>query len=174
MSVQEKLKHELKAIITVTLYFAVWLGIFMGLKVLILNEYQIHFEGLSKVLVGSLILAKVVLILQHVPMGNRIKSRPVAVDVIVRTLLYAVGTLIVLLLEKGFESRHEQGGFFPALVSIFHNRDMPHVWANAICVTGALLIYNLLAAINGQLGKGELVRTLLSPKRTLPNSSAQP
>ena len=99
MSVQEKLKHELKAIITVTLYFAVWLGIFMGLKVLILKEYEIHFDGLSKVLFGSLILAKVVLILQHVPLGNWIKSRPVAVDVIVRTLLYAVGTLIVLLLE---------------------------------------------------------------------------
>lgn len=165
MSIQQKLKHELKAVVLVTLYFAVWLGIFMVLKVLILKEYQIHFGGLSKVLVGSLILAKVVLILEHVPLGNWLKSRPVAIDVFVRTLLYAVGTLVVLLLEKSFESRHEQGGFGSALVSIFQNRDMPHVWANAICVTSSLLFYNLLSALNGQLGKGGLARVFFSPPR---------
>lgn len=173
MSVQDKVRHEIKAIAMVTLYFAVWLGVFMVLKILILEEYSIHIGGLSKVLVGSLILAKVVLILEHVPLGGWLRNRPVAVDVIVRTLLYAVGTLIVLLLEKGFESRHEQGGFTHALVSVFHNRNMPHIWANTICVTGALLFYNLLAALSGQLGKGELVRALLSPPRKLPNPASK-
>ncbi len=52
--------------------------------------------------------------------------------------------------------------------------DMPHVWANTICVTGALLFYNLMATMSGQLGKGELVRALLSPPRKLPNPAAKP
>jgi hypothetical protein len=174
MSIQEKLKHELKAVILVTLFFAAWLGVFMGLKILILEGYQIRFGSVSAVLIGALVLAKVVLILEHVPLGAWVKSQPVVVDVILRTVLYAFGTFVVMLLEKAFESRHEKGGFGPALMSVFQHRDMPHIWANTICVTGALLFYNLLAALSGQLGKGELVRALLSPPRKLPNPAVKP
>jgi hypothetical protein len=156
MSIQEKLKYELKAVVLVTLFFAGWLGVFMGLKVLILEDYQIRFGSVSAVLVGALILAKVVLILEHVSLVSWLRNHPALVDVIVRTLLYAFGTLVVILLEKAFESRHEQGGFGPALMNVFEHRDMPHVWANTICVTGALLFYNLLSALNRRLGTGGL------------------
>ena len=165
MSLQEKAKHELKAIALVTLFFAAWLGVLMGLKVLILEDYQIRFGSISAVLIGALILAKVVLILEHVPLGEWLRNQPALVDVIVRTLLYAFGTFVVILLEKAFESRHEQGGFGPALMNVFQHRDMPHVWANTICVTGALLFYNLLSTLNRHLGTGGLARMLLSPPR---------
>ena len=160
---QQKLKHELKAIVTVTLFFAAWLGMLMGLKVLILEDYHIRFGGFSIVLLGALVLAKVVLILEHVPLGAWLRSRPVLVDVMLRTLLYALGTLGVLLLEKAFESRHEQGGFGPALMKVLQHRDMPHLWANTICVTGALLFYNLLSVLNRHVGTGGLARVFLSP-----------
>lgn len=163
MSIQEKLKHELKAVILVTLFFAAWLGIFMGLKILILDGYQIRFGSVSAVLIGALVLAKVVLILEHVPLGGWVKNKPVLVDVILRTVLYAFGTFVVMLLEKAFESRHEQGGFVSALTNVFQHRDMPHIWANTICVTGALLFYNLLSALNHHLGSGGLARVILSP-----------
>jgi hypothetical protein len=163
MSMQEKLKHELRAVVLVTLFFAAWLGVFMGLKFLILEDYQIRFGSVSAVLIGALILAKVVLILEHVPLGGWLRKQPVLVDVIVRTLLYAFGTLVVILLEKAFESRHEQGGFGPALLNVFQHPDMPHVWANTICVTAALLFYNLLSALNHHLGTSGLARVFLAP-----------
>ena len=163
MSIQQKWKHELRAIILVTLFFAAWLGTFIGIKVLILNDYNISLGGFSMVLVGALVLAKVVLILEHVPLGAWLRSRPVLVDVMLRTLLYALGTLGVLLLEKAFESRHEQGGFGPALMKVLQHRDMPHLWANTICVTGALLFYNLLSVLNRHVGTGGLARVFLSP-----------
>jgi hypothetical protein len=165
MSIKEKLKHELKAVILVTLFFAAWLGVFMGLKVLILEDYQIRFGGFSAVLIGALVLAKVVLILEHVPLGGWVRSKPALVDVILRTLLYAFGTLVVMLLEKAFESRHEAGGFGTALMNVFQHPDMPHIWANTICVTGALLFYNLLSTLNHQIGSGGLAGVFLSHKK---------
>ena len=114
-------------------------------------------------LIGALVLAKVVLILEHVPLGAWVKKQPVLVDVILRTLLYAFGTFVVMLLEKSFESRHEEGGFVSALMNAFQHRDMPHVWANTICVTGALLFYNLLSALSHHLGTGGLARFFLTP-----------
>jgi hypothetical protein len=165
MSAKEKLQHELKAVVLVTLFFAAWLGVFMGLKVLILEDYQIRFGSFSAVLIGALILAKVVLILEHVPLGGWVRSKPVLVDVILRTLLYAFGTLVVMLLEKAIESRHELGGFGTALMNVFQHPDMPHIWANTICVTGALLFYNLLSALNRQIGSGGLAGVFLSHKK---------
>lgn len=38
MSIKDRLNHELKAIVRVTLFFAAWLGVFMGLKVLIRED----------------------------------------------------------------------------------------------------------------------------------------
>lgn len=165
MSIQGKLKHELRAVILVTLFFAAWLGILMALKVLILEDYQIRLGGFSVVLIGALILAKVVLIMEHVPLGAWLRDKPVLVDVLLRTFLYAAATVVVMLLEKAFESRHEQGGFGPALMNVLQHRDMPHVWANAICVSGALLFYNLLSALNRHLETGGIAGVFLSPMK---------
>ena len=165
MSIQEKLKHELKAVSLVTLFFAAWLGILMGLKILILEGYQIRFGSVSAVLIGALVLAKVVLILEHVPLGAWLRNQPVLVEVILRTVLYAFGTFVVMLLEKAFESRHEQGGFVSALMHVFQHRDMPHIWVNAISLTGALLFYNLLSALNRHLGSGGLARVFLTTRK---------
>jgi hypothetical protein len=106
-----------------------------------------------------------VLILEHVPLGGWQRNQPVLMETILRTILYALGTFVVILLEKAFESRHEQGGFGLALMSVFQHRDMPHVWANTICVGGALLFYNLLSALNRQLGTGGLARIFLTPPK---------
>ena len=163
MSFKQKLKEEIRAIAITTLYFAIWLGVLMVLKKLILAEYRIEFHGLSMVLIGALVLAKVVLVLEHVPLGTWIRTQPAVFDVILRTALYSLGVLIVLLLEKAFDGRHEYGGFGPALMAVFKHADISHVWVNTICVSGALLGYNMLSVIRRHLGKGGLMRLFLSP-----------
>jgi len=159
----QKLKAEAVAVALTTAYFAVWIGTLVLLKTLILAEYRIEFQGLSLALVGALVLAKVVLVLEHVPLGAWIRARPALLEIVGRTLLYAVGVFLVLLLEKVFEGRGEHGGFLPALLSVFQQAEGSHVWANTICLSGALLGYNVLTVIRRHLGKGGLVRMLLSP-----------
>lgn len=163
MSVSQRLKHELKAVALATLYFAVWLGTLLWLKKLILAEYNVEVAVLSKAIVGALILAKVVLILEHVPLGAWTRSRPAWVDVALRTGLYGVGVVVVLLLEKGFEGRHDHGGFGRSLAAVFDHADIHHVWINTMCVTGALLVYNALAIVRGHLGEGGLLRMFMTP-----------
>lgn len=164
MNLKAKILHEIRAVILVTLFFLAWLGVLMLLKVLILEDYQIRFGGFSMVLLGSLVLGKVVLIFEHVSLGSWLRNHPVMVEIFLRTLLYAFGTLVVLLLEKSFESRHEHGGLLPALANVFEHRDMPHVWANTICLGGALLFYNVLSALNHHLGSGGLGRFFLTTR----------
>jgi len=163
MSSRQKLRNEIRAVALATLYFATWIGVLVFLKQLALAEYRIEFHGLSLALVGALVLAKVVLVLEHVPLGAWIRTRPALVDVILRTSLYAFGVLVVLLLEKAFEGRHDHGGFGPSLIAVFQHAEVHHVWVNTICLSGALLGYNVLTVVRRHLGEGGLIRLFLSP-----------
>jgi hypothetical protein len=163
MGFQQRLLHEFKAVGVAALYFGCWLAVLLVIKQLILAEYHIEFSGLSKAVAGALILSKVVLVLEHVSLGAWVRARPAWVDVVVRTLLYAMGVLLVMLLERGFEGRHEYGGFAPSLGALFEQADIYHVWTNTIVLTGALLVYNLLAVVRRHLGEGGLLRLFMTP-----------
>ena len=163
MSVLQKLAHELRALLLVGLYVTVWLGSRVVLKKLVLDEYDIGFAGMSAALMGALVLSKVVLILENVSLGAWVRSRPAWVEVVLRTVLYSFGVVVVLLLEKAFEGRHEHGGLAESLRSDFQHADIHHVRVNAICLGGALLSYNLLWVIRRNLGEGGLLRMLRMP-----------
>jgi hypothetical protein len=160
MSTKDKLLKELKAILLVSLYFLVWFGTLMILKVLLLSEYSIEFYGASKVIVGALIVAKAVLILEHVPLG--LNNKPAIVDILLRTFLYLAGVAVILILEHALEARHEYGGFLNALKNVTKSADIYHVLVTLICVFGALFFYNLGSVISGRLGKG-IWEMMISP-----------
>jgi hypothetical protein len=163
MSATQKLKKELVAVMALTLYFGAWLGVLILLKYLVLAEYHIGFTKFSVALVGALVLAKVVLILEHVPLGAWVRRQPAWLDVVIRTLLYTFGVFVLLSLEKGIELRHEYGGFINALQAGYQNANVYHVWLNTLCLSGALLSYNMLSVVRRHLGNGALLKMFLAP-----------
>ena len=170
MSMAQKLKHEVKSVIVLTLYFGCWLGALVLLKYLLLAEYHIAFSGFSIALVGALVLAKVVLVLEHVSLGAWVQAQPAWVDVVLRTVLYAFGVVVLLLLEKGFEGRHEYDSFGTSLMAVFQQADAIHVWLNTLCLSAALLSYNMLSVVRKRLGKGALLQMFMTP---LPKGSGK-
>jgi hypothetical protein len=163
MRFKQKLNEEIKALGIAAGYFGCWIAALLLIKSLILAEYQIAFHKWSMAVVGALVLSKVVLVLEHVSLGEWVQARPAWVDVILRTVMYTLGVAVVLALEKGFESRHEYGGFAPALRQLLQQADIYHVWTNTIAISGALLGYNALSVVRRHLGKGGLIRIFLSP-----------
>lgn len=163
MSIAQKLKHEIMSVLWLTFYFGCWLGALVLLKYLVLAEYKVAFHGLSVALVGALVLAKVVLVLEHITLGQWIRARPAWVDVVLRTALYSFGVFVVLLLEKTFEGRHEYNSFGASFLAVFEQADATHVWLNTICLSAALLSYNLLSVVRKRIGKGALLRMFLTP-----------
>lgn len=78
MSFRDKALAEMKAIALVTAFFAAWFCVLVFLKSLILADYQIQFRGWSVGLVGALIVAKVVLLLEHISLGTWVRRQPAA------------------------------------------------------------------------------------------------
>jgi hypothetical protein len=162
MSFLQRALKEIEAIGLLTFYFAVWFGMMLFVKRLVLAQYEIEFRGVSFALVGALVVAKVVIVMEHVSLGQWVRQRPVAVDLVLRTLLYTLGVLIVLLLEKAFEARHEAGGLGGALVKIFQHRDIHHVLAVTICVGGSFVGFNVISILRRHYGEAELRRLFLA------------
>jgi len=173
MSLKQKLVHELKSVGYATLYFACWIGTLLLLKKLILADYDIQFHHMGAALVGALVLSKVVLVLEKVPLGSWTQRAPAWVGVVARTTLYGVGVAIVLLLEKAIEGRHEHGGFAGSVANVLQHKDINHVWANLICISGALLVFNAMAILRLHLGEGGISRIFLTPP-PLENESSRP
>lgn len=163
MSLPARLRDEIKTLGVTTLFFAAWFSVMLILKWLVLAEYNIAFYSFSIAIIGALIMAKVVLVLEKVPIESWTRNRSALTHVALRTILYGLGVLVVLLLEKAFEIRHEYGGFLPATVHVVRHEDIPHVLAATIGVTGALLVFNAMFVIQRHLGEGGLLQVFLSP-----------
>jgi hypothetical protein len=147
-----------------TAFFGAWFLFFMLVKVLILAEYQLHAGKLTTALVAALVLAKVVLLAQHVSLGAWTQRRPAWLELLVRTALYGAGVLVVLLAERAFELRHEPGDIGSAVLRSLRQEGSAHVMANALCAAAALLAFNVLMLVRGHLGPGWLLAMLRAPR----------
>lgn len=160
--VRQWIREEVKILLAVTLYFTACFTLVMVLKQLLLAEYGIAFRGLTTAIIVALVTAKVVIVLQKVPLTYWLRSQPPVAEVLARTLLYTLATVVALLLEKAFEARSEHGGFAAALGNVLAHRDVAQVWATTICVGLAFMVYNAFQVIRQGVGERRLRRMFFS------------
>jgi len=157
------LAKELKTVASTTLFFAAFYLVLILLKSLVLEEYRIRFSGVSIAIVGALLAAKAVIVLEHVPLLPWVERSPAWVQVLTRTALYGVGVLVLFMLERAFETRHERGGFVPALIGLAEDPHWPQLLAASIAVSVSLLAYNVLCVVRRHVGHEGLRRMMLEP-----------
>jgi hypothetical protein len=161
------LVEEVRAMLAATLYFAACFIVIMFLKQLLLAQYGIEFRGITTAIFIALVTAKILIVLQKVPLSRWFHSRPPVFELMARTALYTFATVLALLLEKAFEAREEYGGFVAATGEIFRHRDISQVWATIICVGLAFLAYNAFGILHRELG-GSRLRHIFFARPALP------
>jgi len=149
----KKVLHEIIIIARTATYFALFFIFMIVMKKLTLEDYDIEFTGLSQALIGALIMSKVILLMQMISLGAWVQDQPPIVDTILRTLLYSAGVLVVVMLEKAFEARHEVKGFSNALTHVLDHRDVYHVWANTLGAAVSIFFVNGFAVMQRLRGK---------------------
>ncbi len=152
------LAEEIRSMLAATVYFAACFIVIMILKQLLLAQYGIQFSGITTAIFIALVTAKVLIVLQKVPLSRWFRSHPPALELTARTALYTFATMLALLLEKAFEARAEYGGFPAAVAGVFEHRDISQVWATTICVGLAFLAYNAFGILHREIGSTRLWR----------------
>src|SRR5664279_5636771 len=154
----KKVLHESIVIARTATYFAIFFIFMIVMKKLTLRDYDIKFTGLSQALIGALILSKVVLLMEMISLGAWVQRQPPIVDTILRTLLYSIGVLVVVVLEKAFEARHKVDGFSNAIAYVLDRRDVYHVWANTLGAAVSIFFFNVFTIVQRLLGKNGMYK----------------
>jgi len=161
MSLLSKIKHEAKEVGLVTLYFFFCFGVMLTLKKLLLAGYQVDVQIVSTAAISALIIAKIVIILDHTTAGNRFDSRqPLWMGVIYKTLVYLGIAFIVFYLEKLFQAYRQTGLFNQAVSEVWERKDWNLMLMKLLCVGVTFLAYHLYAGLDRRLGEGVLRRKI--------------
>lgn len=152
------LKKEVKELAVLFLYFAFYFGIFIVLKKLILAHYNISFYGFGAAMVGALIAAKAVLVIESTSLSKPFHASAPYLKVLYDTLVFTTLALIFLYLEKSLELLHKEGTFRLAFLTASHEDDLYDFCAKVGWGGFSFLGYSVFAAINRHLGSGKLWR----------------
>jgi hypothetical protein len=152
--ITEFLKRELKAVALVTAYFLSWFSVIGYLKTLMLEQYNV---------VGSLVIAKVVVILDETSVGDRFSKQAAIIHILWRSLIYTFFVALVMVLEKIVEGMFDGQAIAEAAKSFWVHRNLDHILVSVILISIAFLFYNTFSVVNRALGKAGLAGVLRSP-----------
>jgi hypothetical protein len=161
----------------VFLYFLAGFLLLLVLIKLVLAEFSIEITALSKAVVGALLAAKTVLILDETPLARSLERYRRIVAVAVKTLLYGVAGLLLGYLERLLDALHKVHGVVVAFEYVIAHANDYRLLAWALGISIVFAHYFSFFEISRRMGEGALWRLFFeSPKAVnsldqLPNTS---
>ncbi|HET7873556.1 MAG TPA: hypothetical protein VFL42_13640 [Terriglobales bacterium] len=158
-SVHERLREEIRKVAGIALFFAVAFSI-----IIFADSLTGSGGGLvpySKAIIGGLIVAKVLLIVDLWPGIDRFKGKPLIHNILWKSSLYTVASLVFRFIDPMitflFKGQGLAAGFHEAVQSFTR----PRFWAVEIWVAVILLIYVTTREFIRVMGKDQMRVILL-------------
>jgi hypothetical protein len=105
-NISKKIKHELRELIPAWIYFLVAFSMLKLTQTVLLEEYGITVFPTTQVVIGSLIVAKVLLLANLFRFVGWFDLYPGIVAAAWKTAIYSIGALVVRYLEGLLEGMH--------------------------------------------------------------------
>jgi hypothetical protein len=159
----EKLKEEFFAILPPTIFFFVALHIVTFIRVLIARGS--HFEPLSTVsiAIASLILGKAVLIADMLPPINRYPNKPLAYNIVWKTVIYLLMATLIHYFERLIDFSRQAGGIVAGNEKLLTEMVWPHFWAEEIILFLLILVYCTACELARMIGREKVLRLFFGP-----------
>lgn len=158
----EKLKEEFFAILPPTIFF-VALHIVTFIRVLMARGS--HFQPLStmSIAIASLILGKAVLIADMLPPINRYPNKPLAYNIVWKTMIYLVMASIIHYVERLIDFSRQAGALVAGNEKLLAEIVWPHYFAVEIVLFILILVYCTARELGRVIGKEKLLRLFFGP-----------
>lgn len=159
----EKLKEEFFAILPPTIFFFVALHLVTFIRVLIAKGS--HFEPLStmSIAIASLILGKAVLIADMIPPINRYPNKPLAYNIVWKTMIYLLMATAIHYVERLIDFSRQAGGLAAGNAKLLAEIVWPHFWAVEILLFVLILVYCTAHELVRVIGKQKILRLFFGP-----------
>ena len=93
------LLHEFRQMLPPTIFFFLGFNLILFTKRLILEDYLIQFTGFFLATVSALVVGKVVLVAEMMPLLRRFDGEPLAKPILFKTVVYTLLVFVARLLE---------------------------------------------------------------------------
>jgi len=167
------LKKEMREVIPVTLFFFIGFALVLFLVKLILVQYSIPVAVLSRAMIASLIVGKVVLVLEKVRLEDRLPNAPVGVLVAIKTLFYGSGAILAGFIERLIETWRSSQGFVDAVAETLASIHLSRFLAVIMCVNLLFGAYFTFLELDRAMGKGAIVSLFFKRPRVVGGGARQ-
>lgn len=175
MPVGQAVLHEIRKIGLISLYFLVCFSFFLTLKKLLLEQYHVSIYVLHGAIIGALVVAKVVVLLEDTAVGRYFEHDRLITHVVWRSLVYTLIVFLVTLIEHLIRGYVTQGSWTDAARIFWTGKQLNHYLALNLSVALSFFIYNTARELDRRLGRGSLRRLLFARDAARPGERlAQP
>jgi hypothetical protein len=153
-------KHEFYEFLPPAIFFFVSFHIIVLERALLGREYGIHLSAVAGATVAALLVAKVMLIADMLPLINRFPEKPIMYNVVWKTAIYVIASLFVHFLGHLVPVWWRLGRFRDANEQLWNEIVWPHFWAIQLWLLVVIFAYCLAREFNRVIGPDQ-VRTIL-------------
>jgi hypothetical protein len=153
-----KLKHELRELIPVTVFFFVAFQLLALTETLMLKQYGVSISTFLAATVTALVVAKVVVVTDHFALVNRFPDKPLIYNVVWKTFIYFAAWLVVRYAEHFIHFWRETGNVAEANRRVFGEIVWPHFWGVQLWMLVLLLVYCAFRELVRALGREGIIR----------------
>lgn len=114
MELKHKIFREFKTYWINVLYITVFFGIFTSYRRLILAHYQIDYGEYGVSLIKALVLAKIILIAEHLRVGRGFENKPLIVPTLYKSFLFTLCVAALSVVEAMIRNFLQAEGFSSA------------------------------------------------------------
>jgi hypothetical protein len=157
-----RLKHELRELVPVTLFFFVAFQLLALTQSLMLKQYGIDVTTFLAATLMALIVAKAVVLTDHFALVNRYPEKPLLYNAVWKTIIYFCVSLVVRYIEHLIEAWRKSAGFAEANHRLFAEIVWPHFWAVQLWLLVLLFVYCGFRELVRALGRERIVAMFLT------------
>ena len=167
------IKRELLEIIPPTIFFFVAFNVITFTKGLMLEQYGIKFSGFITATIGALIVAKVVLIADKIPLINKYPGKPLIYNVVWKTGIYVLVALVVRFLEYLLPLWRKYRNLSLAAEHLWGEIIWAHFWVIQIWLVCLFFVYVSFRELARTLGEEQFFKMFFGIQKKTPNARTE-
>lgn len=162
------IKHELRELLPPTIFFFLAFHLLALSRALMLKQYGVTMSAVAGATIGALVVGKVVLIADAIPIINRFPNRPLIYNIVWKTTIYVLAALVVHYLEHLIPIWWKSGSLADANRTLLGEIVWAHFWAVQLWLLVLLLMYCTLRELVRALGREEVMRMFFGAGEGIP------
>jgi hypothetical protein len=100
---KQKLAHEMREMLLIFLYLALFLCALATYGTLLLHEFHVRYFAYGTALLNSLVMSKVIMLGEYVRLGRRLEDKPLMAVAIFRAALFSLLMVVFHIVEESIK-----------------------------------------------------------------------